>query len=151
MSTPKSRVAEFVELKSPDDRLPTLFTLVERHYELGETVLIYTSDPADAERLDTFLWTCRQGSFIPHVRLDEAQEPIIEPVLIAVSEPLETAADALIVAAAEELPAGFERFAHAYDFAPIYDEARRTAARRRYAAFQETGCRMRFIPAQTAR
>jgi DNA polymerase-3 subunit chi len=138
------KVAEFIELRSRADRLPRVCALTAHHHEQGQTVSIYAPHPAMAEEVDDLLWVFRQNSFIPHVRLEKAGEPPIEPVIIFSNAPEGADSDVLIVADAAELPAWFERFAYIYDFAPAYDEALREAARQRYAALKAAGYRMRF-------
>ena len=75
MATDAEKVAEFVELSAPDERLPALFLLASRHYERGDTVLIYAPG-GDAAEVDKYFWTCRQNSFIPHAQLAAAEEPL---------------------------------------------------------------------------
>jgi hypothetical protein len=41
------KVAEFVELKSADDKIPQICTRTTFHFERGETVAIHTDDPAE--------------------------------------------------------------------------------------------------------
>lgn len=150
MATDAEKVAEFVELSAPDERLPALFLLASRHYERGDTVLIYAPG-GDAAEVDKYFWTCRQNSFIPHAQLAAAEEPVIEPVLIIEGDPGDAEADVLIIADAESPEDWFLRFCHIYDFAPVYDETLRTAARARYTTCQQAGYRMRFSRAATAR
>lgn len=141
----QERVAEFVELTSPEARLPQVCARAALHHEAGRTVALYVPDPAEAAELDKALWTFRQNSFIPHVRLAEAEEPIIEPVILFGDRPPAFDMDALVVVSPDALPEGFERFMHVCDFAEVYDEARREAARKRFAALKAAGYRMRFI------
>jgi DNA polymerase-3 subunit chi len=143
------KVAEFVELQSAGDRLPQACARTALHYERGETVSVYAPDPADAAALDELLWTFRQNSFIPHVRLKQATEPLIEPVLICGDEDEDggaaAGADVLIVLSADQLPKWFAAVPRVLDFAEVYDEKRSQAGRRRYAALKQAGYRMRFI------
>jgi DNA polymerase-3 subunit chi len=145
MATETERVAEFIELRSPDDRLPEACARTQLHFERGRTVAVYVPDPDDAAELDKALWTFRQNAFIPHVRIEEAEEPVIEPVLLFSGEAPDLQAQVLIVLTDGPLPAGFERFPHVCDFAEVYDQARRQAGRGRYTACQSAGYRMRFI------
>jgi DNA polymerase-3 subunit chi len=144
MSEQPQKVAEYVELSSPEDRLPLACARALRHYRRGQTVALYTTDPAQAAELDERLWTFQQNSFVPHVRLEEAEEPLIEPVVIFSGEPPDIEADVLVLVQADELPSWFGRFRRLCDFAEVYDEQRRRAARERYSACQEAGYRMRF-------
>jgi DNA polymerase-3 subunit chi len=144
MDAPQEKVAEFTELSSPAQRLPAVYALVEKHYERGEAVCIVAADPDTADELDSFLWTYRQNSFIPHVRLELAREPVIEPVLIVGAEPGNVTADVLIILSGPGGPECMECCKHLYDFAPTYDESLRLEARERFAACKNAGYRMRF-------
>lgn len=141
----KEKVAEFIELASPAQKLEQMCLRITRCYRNGQTVAVYAPDTGEAAELDNALWTFRQNSFVPHVRLEEADEPLIEPVLIFSGEPGDLAADVLFVASVEgDLP-WFVRFPHVYDFAPVYDDELKAAARQRFNTYKEAGYRMRFI------
>lgn len=145
MNGERQKVAEFIELRSAEEKVPQVCARAAFHFERGETVAIHTDDPAEADEIDDRLWSFRQNSFVPHVQRGEAAEPVIEPVIIFEGEPAGLEADVLVVASADSAPAWAERFAHVYDFAQVYDEKLRNAARRRFAAYKEAGYRMRFI------
>ena len=149
MAKGKEKVAEFIELRSPDEKLNQVCIRAALHFERGETVSVYAPDEAQASELDDILWTFRQNSFVPHVRLEKATESVIEPVVIfGVSDEGAVAraeADVLILAKADGMPDWFTRFDHVYDFAEVYDEARSQAARKRFAACKAAGYRMRFL------
>ena len=145
MADSSELVAEFIELRTPEDRLPQICARATYHFERGETVAIHADDPDEARDIDEQLWTFRQNSFVPHVQRERAEDPVIEAVVIFSGEPEGLAADVLILAAADGVPDWAREFAHVYDFAQIYDEALRSAARKRFAAYQKSGYRMRFI------
>jgi DNA polymerase-3 subunit chi len=146
MAGKADRLAEFVELRSADQRLPAVCERIAFHYERGATVLVFAPGAADAQALDDLLWTFRQNAFIPHVRLERAEEPLIEPVVIFSDAPGDLDADVLLLlVSAEALPDWFSRFACLCDLAPVYDEKLREAARRRYAACREAGYHMKFV------
>jgi DNA polymerase-3 subunit chi len=146
MGKGQQRIAEYVELRAPHSRLPAVCNLAERHFERGEAVVIYSPDPSEADELDALLWTLRQNSFVPHVRWENASEPVLESVLIFGGEPPESVeAEVLVVASADGMPGWFTRFPHVYDFALVYDDALRQASRERYAVCKAAGYQMRFI------
>ncbi|MFW6189962.1 MAG: DNA polymerase III subunit chi [Planctomycetota bacterium] len=145
MAPEADRVAEFIELRSPEQRVALVCRYALRHYREGETVTVYAPDSELAEEIDGTLWTFRQNAFVPHVRLDEAEEPVIEPVIIVGDDPGRAVSDVLILAADGELPPWFERFPHLYDFAAVYDESLRERSRRRFARCKQAGYRMRMI------
>lgn len=145
MAADAEKIAEFIELRSPDDRLPEACARAQFHHESGRRVAVYVPDSGIATELDQALWTFRQNALIPHVRLEKAEGPIIEPVVLFSADAPDLQAEVLIVLADGDLPAGFERFPHIYDFAEVYDPARRQASRRRYTTCQSAGYRMRFV------
>jgi len=148
----KERIAEFIELRSPGEKVTQVCIRAALHYERGETVSIYAPDEAEASALDDVLWTFRQNSFVPHVRLEKAAEPLMEPVIIfgdapEGEAPEQAAADVLILSSADGMPAWFAKFDHICDFAEVYDDKRSQAARGRFAACKAAGYRMRFLQA----
>lgn len=145
MAEQQQKVAEFIELRSAQERLPLVCRYVRRRFESGGTVSVYVPDDSLAEELDTQLWTFAQDAFIPHVRLEEADAPLIEPVVIFGGDPGEAVSDVLVLCVEDELPEWFELFPHIYDFAAVYDEELRAAGRRRYQACKDAGYHMRFI------
>ncbi|MHC4591898.1 MAG: DNA polymerase III subunit chi [Planctomycetota bacterium] len=145
MSEEPERVAKFIELRSPEDLVAQVCARTAMHVERGETVAIYATDENTAAQVDSALWTFRQNAFIPHVRLEEATEELIEPVVIFGGDPGDVESDVLILACTNGPPDWLDRFAHVYDFAPLYDEQLREAARCRYTTCREAGYRMRFI------
>jgi len=144
MSAATDKTADFVELKAADQKLPVVCDLVARHYERGETVAVFTPDPAEAEQLDSLLWTFRQNSFIPHVRIESAREPLVEPVIIFSGEPGDLRSDVLVIVSAQDIPEWFSGFGVIHDFAEIYDQDRRQASRARFTAYRAAGYRMLF-------
>jgi len=144
MTEQPERTAEFVELQSPEQIAELVCAVALQHVERGETVAIHARDDALAGELDGALWTFRQNSFVPHVRLTEAEDPLLEPVLIFTGEPGDLQADVLVMTPEGDVPDWFAGFAQVYDFAPVYDEDLKQAARQRYAACKDAGYRMRF-------
>lgn len=145
MAEKNANVAEFLKLESPQDKLRTVCSRAQKCYERGETVAVRLASEQEAERLDGMLWTFHDICFIPHVRFAEAEEPVIEPVIIYCPQDPVGEADVLIEAAGGEAGEHFRNFDHIFDFAEVHDESAREASRRRYKAYQEAGCRMRYI------
>ena len=140
-----SRSAEFVELHAAGEKLRLICTAAQRAYEGGSTVAVYVPDQAEARELDETLWTFAQDAFIPHVRLEEAAEPLIEPVILLSGDPGEVQSDLLIVCTDGELPEWFARFPRIRDFAVLYDEPLRQASRARFAACRAAGYHMSLV------
>jgi len=145
MSEQGQKVAEFIGLPSPEDRLPLVCLWAKRCCEDGRTVAVHVGDPGEAERLDEMMWTFEDRAFVPHVRAAHADPPVIEPVLIHCGDEPLAEADVLIEAAGGAPNERALRFAHVYDFAEVYDENLRLLSRERYKACQDAGYHMRFI------
>ena len=145
MADENAKVAEFVRLESPEARLPAICERTRRCCERGLTVAVRLATRGEAGRLDEQMWTFQEAAFIPHVLLGEAEEPVIEPVVIYCEDQPLGEADVLIHAAGGEPGDWFRPFNHVIDFAELYDEALREAGRRRYAAYKDAGYRMRYI------
>ena len=118
---------------------------VEKCYERGASVAVRMAGRDEAEELDRAMWTFHDISFIPHVLAAEAEEPVLEAVIIYCAGEPPGQADMLVEAAAGEPGDHFQQFDHVFDFADVYDESLREAGRRRYKAYQQAGYRMRYI------
>jgi DNA polymerase-3 subunit chi len=148
MSNGNEPIAEYRQLADPDDLLPLVCSLTQRAHRAGRRIVICTSE-SRADALDSMLWTFRQNSFIPHGRLEELEEPLLESAVILTDDPNglpEELYDVLIVAHDDDMPPSFERFRRVQDFAPGYDPEAQKAARSRYATCKDAGFHMRFVP-----
>ena len=145
MTKQDAKVAEFIQLGSPGDKLRLVCGRAQKCCEDGATVAVRVASQEEAEQLDGMMWTFRDISFIPHVRFGEAQQPVIEPVMIYAGEEPVGEADVLIEAGGGEPRDHSQQFDHVFDFAEVYDEALKEASRRRYTAYQQAGYRMRYI------
>jgi DNA polymerase-3 subunit chi len=145
----QGKLAEFVELSAPGLKARLICSYAQRAYEGGLTLALHVPDEREARELDEALWTFAQDAFIPHVRLEEARDPLIEPVVLFSGEPGELESDVLVLSVDGELPDWFGRFPHIRDFAVLYDEALRQAGRRRYAACKAAGYRMSMVKPAT--
>lgn len=95
--------------QEPVARLNYACRLTEKAYKLSQRIHLHTSDRAEAEAMDRMLWTFRQGSFVPHERLDPARPPAA-PVTIGSGTDQPADVDLLINLAAE-VPAFYQRSA----------------------------------------
>ncbi|MFP4176234.1 MAG: DNA polymerase III subunit chi [Planctomycetota bacterium] len=145
MSADSQRVAQFIAVHSAEDRLRTVCEWTLKCYTKGKTVAVHLADPEDADRLDGKMWTFKDMAFLPHVRASQAQEPILEPVIIYESGQDVKKADVLFEVGGEDVLPGFERFPYIFDLAVVYDEACRQNSRTRYSAYQDAGYEMRYI------
>jgi DNA polymerase-3 subunit chi len=132
-----TRVTFYVlESSEPADRLGFSCRLAEKAWKLGNRIHAHLGSAADATRLDDLLWTFRQGSFVPH-EIVTGNGPAAAPVTIGADPGVAPDAD-LLINLADEVPAGFERYARV---AEVIDgsEASRQAGRRRHRHYQEAG------------
>lgn len=56
------------------DKAAYLYRLLRKAYRQGSRVRV-VGEPAQLDRLDSFLWAAEQGEFIPHARLRRGQAP----------------------------------------------------------------------------
>ncbi|MDP6438887.1 MAG: DNA polymerase III subunit chi [Candidatus Brocadiia bacterium] len=139
------KVAQFISLDSPEGKLPMVCERALHSYEQGRTVAVRVASRPEAERLDDLMWTFKDRSFIPHALAAEAEEPVLEAVLIYCEGEEPGEANVLIHAAGGEPDEALTRFPRVLDFAEVYDDELREAGRRRFAACREAGYRMRYV------
>jgi DNA polymerase-3 subunit chi len=144
------KTAEFIELHAPEARTQFICARTLRACQDGRMVGIYAPDPDAADELDQRLWTFQQNAFIPHVILAEADEPLIEPVVIFADDPGELEFDLVILATDGEMPPWFDRFDNICDFAQVYDDDLLEVSRARFAACKAAGYHMLFTRPQPA-
>ncbi len=125
-------------------RLGYACRLTEKAYKLNNRIHAHARDTAMASALDVYLWTFRQGSFVPHELLTTSSQPDAEsraPVTIGSADTGETVpppgAD-LLINLADEVPAFFDRYPR---IAEIIDgsPAGREAGRARHRFYREQG------------
>jgi DNA polymerase-3 subunit chi len=115
-------------------RLGFACKLTEKAYKLGQRVHLHTAGSSEADAMDRMLWTFRQGSFIPHQRLDPAQAPNA-PVTISSGSDAPPAGD-LLINLADEVPTFFGQFSR---IAEIIDGSAecREAGRNRHRFYRQ--------------
>lgn len=137
MDSPRPRVDFYLVDGGEPARDQFCCRLVEKAYRAGYRVHLRTPDRAAAERLDTRLWTFRQGSFVPHALLADADD---EPVTLGETLPAEAGGLLVNLGDAPALDAPpWPRIAEvAAASGPELD-----AARKRFKAYREAGCEPR--------
>jgi DNA polymerase-3 subunit chi len=122
--------------QEPGARCNFACKLTEKAYKLGQRIHLCTTDDSEAETLDRMLWTFRQGSFIPHQRLDAARAPNA-PVTISSGSDAPPPVD-LLINLADEVPAFYGQFAR---IAEIIDGSAecREAGRSRHRFYRQHG------------
>lgn len=122
--------------QEPVARLNYACRLTEKAYRLNQRIHLHTATRADTELLDKLLWTFRQGSFVPHERLDPARPPAA-PVTIGDGTGEPPAIDLLINLAAE-VPGFFRHCARVAEIIDGNPECRE-AGRTRHRFYRQNG------------
>ncbi|GAB4296202.1 MAG: DNA polymerase III subunit chi [Thiohalomonadaceae bacterium] len=127
-----------LEGNQPADGRVIACRVAEKAWLAGHKVYIHAADAHEAERLDELLWTFRQGSFVPHQRL-EAGRPAdaLTPIHIGWGDEPEVHDEVLINLAAE-VPLFFSRFQRVAEIVPADAEAKRQG-RARYKFYRDRG------------
>jgi DNA polymerase-3 subunit chi len=120
-----------------DDRFGLACRLAEKAWRQGHRVLLHAASEDEARHLDRLLWSYRDGSFVPHGRLGQA-DPDLNPVLISSVGQDPGEEHDVLVNLASEVPTFFSRFARVAECVDR-DEAARKASRQRYRYYQQHG------------
>lgn len=109
--------------------------LVEKHYHINKTLIIYVDEEAQAKTLDLLLWTFKDTSFIPHALI--TQQEVNYPVRISYGTHPIPAADIVlnISASPPTLP---QKAKEIWEVVPALTTAQQ-AARDRYRDYREQG------------
>ena len=135
MTEAPARVSFYVlAAQEPVARLGFACKLTEKAYKLGQRIHLHTAGNSEADALDRMLWTFRQGSFIPHQRLDPAQAPNA-PVTISSGSDAPPTVD-LLINLADEVPAFYGQFARIAEIIDGSSECRE-AGRSRHRFYRQ--------------
>ena len=126
---------DFYVIADPEPRARNKFAcqLAEKAFGLGNRVFLHCGDAAEAEALDTLLWTFRDRAFVPHAR-DRGDEPVI----VGHGEPPTDQRDVLINLSPNvpEWFAEFDRVAEVVSDDPLV----KAAGRERFRVYRSRGC-----------
>ncbi|HZD52472.1 MAG TPA: DNA polymerase III subunit chi [Woeseiaceae bacterium] len=114
--------------------------LAEKAYRLRHSVHIQTDDHHRAAQLDDLLWTFRDGSFVPHERIESANAAVEAPITIGCTPESLRAADLLINLTDAQPPelGPFPRVAEIV----TSDADRRQRSRKLFADYRSQGHRL---------
>ena len=128
-----------LERSSLEQALPEL---LEKTLQRGWKALVRTREPARAARLDEWLWTYRDDSFLPH-GLDQEAGAARQPILITLGAENPNGADALFVIDGAELgaTADYARCVVIFDGG---DEQQLAAARAQFRAARASGAEVAY-------
>lgn len=136
---------DFYVLKEGTSQQRPVFAcrLAEKAFGHGLRIYIHADDAGECARLDELLWTFRDGSFLPHLPVDEAgrSDPDhVTPILVGHGdEPGD--GDGLLINLAGSVPAFFSRFQRVAEIVSG-DEADRALARERFRFYRDRGYEM---------
>ncbi|MEM6511897.1 MAG: DNA polymerase III subunit chi [Pseudomonadota bacterium] len=108
--------------------------LAEKAYRLENSVHIHVDDPSAMRSLDELLWTFRDGSFVPHHCLGDAD--LDSPVTIGCA--VADGSRQLLINLSSELPGFAAEFERVAEVVSADDDSRQTS-RERYSRYREQG------------
>ncbi len=126
----------FIEL-AVDNKLKYVCDIAEKLYQSGKRIQIYAGSPADAKRIDEYLWTWKQETFIPHILCSKLTEKISDPVIVTTDADSSVQADVLI----EFDPLNTQIFTNyklIIDFAETYNSQKLQKSRDRYRLVRDS-------------
>ncbi len=109
--------------------------LAEKAYRLQHSVHIRTTTRAEAEAIDTLLWTFRDGSFVPHSLVGAGRADA--PVSVGGRDEDSRACD-LLINLGDDMPANAAAFPRIAELVSSDSEARQQS-RERFAAYRAAG------------
>lgn len=127
---------DFYILPDESEKERALFAcrLADKAYQQGHRLFLRVGSAAEAASLDELLWTFRQGSFLPHAQVEQADG---EPILLGEREPDDAQRDVL-VNLADSLPSSwrdYSRVAEVVNQAPPVLQS----SRQRFRAYRDEG------------
>jgi len=119
-----------------EDKLQVACRLSAKAAQQKLRVLIYALDAAQAQRIDTLLWTWQATGFLPHCM---TRSPLAAqtPVLIT-HDPEDTPHDEVLLNLHHAWPPAFSRFQRLVEIVGR-DEEDRAAARERFRFYRDRG------------
>lgn len=122
--------------------LPIACELIEKTFHQGCRIIIETSDDAMKRQLDTWLWTFRATSFVPHIALPQDQRMInATPVIIkTVQDDLAEGTECLVNLSLQH-PTHWEQFTRILEIIPG-DPDRLAQGRQRYRFYKQQGFKL---------
>jgi DNA polymerase-3 subunit chi len=124
----------------PGDRYQFACRLTEKAYGQGHRIYLHAGSMGEVQHLDRLLWTFRDGSFVPHGQLGEA-DPRLTPVLLGCQRD-PTGEEDVLINLTPEVPDFFSRFQRVAEIIDSDPERRRTG-RERFRHYREGGYPLR--------
>ncbi len=126
-----------IEEQSAKSRETLACRIAEKAWTQGKRIFIHTQDQAQAEQMDTLLWTFRQGSFLPHELMGSQDYDAQTAIHIGYGQ--EPGGDTqVLINLNDQVPAFFSRFERVAEV--INDDASiKQLARKRYQFYRDRG------------
>ncbi len=115
----------------------TACRIAEKAYRLGQKIFLHTNSAHSAAALDEFLWTFRDGSFVPHALLG-SEAATDSPVVIGQGQEPDPSHRDVLINLGDEVPLFFSRFERVAEIV-AGDEATRARARERFRFYRDRG------------
>lgn len=111
--------------------------LAEKAYRMEKRVHIQAASREAANKLDNLMWTFRQGSFVPHEILKDADTPPLSPVTIGFAVTVQEGCD-LYINLVDEIPESVSSFPRIAEIVTT-DEEVKLQSRSRFAHYRSDG------------
>jgi DNA polymerase-3 subunit chi len=108
--------------------------LAEKAWRLHNTIHIHTMNSSDASRLDTLLWTFRDGSFVPHALVGADTDA---PISIGYGDNNVPPRD-LLISLCDDVPPFADSFARIAELVTAEEQCKQKG-RTRFAHYREQG------------
>lgn len=129
-----------------NNKIKFVCEIVEKLYNQGKSVLVYTGNQSSALRIHQQLWIFKPDSFIPHALAGDSSAANDEPVIISNGTLAPLTANVLILYDPVN-STDFDLFEQVIDFAELYDPVKLQASRERYKMIrdQQAGYNLKFM------
>ena len=111
--------------------------LAEKAYSKGVGVYLHVADETAASNLDEMLWTFRDGSFLPHARV-ESKTAADSPIIVGCNPPSGESTKEMLINLAEEVPAFYGSFTRVAEVAGPAEPDRKRA-REHFRIYRKNG------------
>ena len=119
-----------------NDRLQAAAKWIAEAQRSDAPCVVYTPLKAQADALDRLLWTAVATGFTPHCQADSA---LAEETPVLIATHLDTVShDRHLVNLSNEIPPGFDQFAHMTEIISLNDDVR-LPGRERFRFYREQG------------
>ena len=125
-------------VNTPKERFPFVCSLIEKAYQEGHQVYVYTNDNDETHFLDNLLWTYKDDEFIPHQSYTSSAKA---PILIGSEEPIMEKSE-ILINLTQVIPSFYEKFKRIVEIVP-QEATWRNQLRSNYKLYQERSCELK--------